>query len=154
MFGECDRSLKISELAGRSSSGVSGGGVALSPSVLQDDGGDFLAGDVYCTCQSQPPAPPSKKKLFSWASTHDVFGRSSSGASHANRFAKAPLSMFHPVERVIRAFGGKFDTAATSLASDEEWSVNLRHGIVPQLLFSSKFGGSPWWGVGLAVVMD
>ena len=64
MFGECDRSLKISELAGRSSSGVSGGGVALSPSVLQDDGGDFLAGDVYCTCQSQPPAPPSKKKSF------------------------------------------------------------------------------------------
>jgi hypothetical protein len=47
MFGERDRSLKTSEAAGRSSSGVSGGGVALSPSVLEDDVGDFFAGDVY-----------------------------------------------------------------------------------------------------------
>lgn len=47
MFGERDRSLKTSEAAGRSSSGVSGGGVALSPSVLEDEAGDFLAGDVY-----------------------------------------------------------------------------------------------------------
>lgn len=47
MFGEGERSLKTSEAAGRSSSGVSGGGVALSPSVLDDDAGDCFAGDVY-----------------------------------------------------------------------------------------------------------
>lgn len=47
MFGERDRPLKTSEATGRSSSGVSGGGVALSPSVFEDEAGDFLAGDVY-----------------------------------------------------------------------------------------------------------
>lgn len=47
IFGEGDCSLKTSEAAGRSSSGVSGGGVALSPSVLEDEAGDFLTGDVY-----------------------------------------------------------------------------------------------------------
>lgn len=50
MFRESDRSLPKTSGAGavgRSSSGVSGGGVALSPSVLEDEAGDFLACDVY-----------------------------------------------------------------------------------------------------------
>lgn len=47
MFGERDRSLKTSEATGRSSSGVSGGGVTLSPSVLDDKAGDCLVGEVY-----------------------------------------------------------------------------------------------------------
>lgn len=32
----------------RSSSGVRGGGVTLSPSVFEDDGGDFLEGGGVC----------------------------------------------------------------------------------------------------------
>lgn len=61
--------------------------------------------------------------------------------------------MFHPVKRVVRAFWGKLDSAATSLASDEKWSVYLRHGVVSQLLFSSEFSGGPRWGIRPAAVM-
>lgn len=96
MFGESDRSLKISASAGRSSSGVSGGGVRLSPSVLEDDAGDCFAGEVYSCGVSH-----TIQQRISRASTYDVFGGSPRGASHANGFTKAPFSVFHPVERVI-----------------------------------------------------
>lgn len=86
-------------------------------------------------------------------STYNVFGSSPGSASGTHRFAKAPFSVFHPVKRIIRAFWGKLDTAGTSLASDEKRSMDLRHGIVPQLLFSGKFGGSPRRGVCSAAVM-
>lgn len=138
MFGESDRSLKTSEAGGRSSSGVSGGGVALSPSVLEDDAGDFLVGDVYLAANQ---VSPLSTRL---SSTYNVFGCLLDGA---DRLAKAAFSVFHPVKRVIGALGGKLDTVAAPLASDEKRAVYLCHGIVPQLLFSSEFSGRLWWGV-------
>lgn len=59
--------------------------------------------------------------------------------------------MFHPVERVKRAFGGKFDAVATSLARDKEGAMHDGEGVVAQPLFSGKFSGCPWGDVRRAV---
>lgn len=50
------------------------------------------------TCNGPGESPTSD---IDRASTHDVFGGPPSCASHTDWFAKAPLSVFHPVKRIV-----------------------------------------------------
>lgn len=59
--------------------------------------------------------------------------------SLTHRLPETAFAVLHPMERVVRALGRQLDAIATPLASYEEWPVNFRHRVIPQLLLPNEF---------------
>jgi hypothetical protein len=53
-----------------------------------------------------------------------------------NGSPEAALTVFDPVEWVVGAFWRKLDPCATPFAAHEQWSKEVREGVIPKPLFA------------------